>query len=309
MARIELITKGYRIMAFQIFVDSSSDLSKELRQQRNIDYFRMGIVIKGEPKSADMDWEEYSPEDLYGWIKDLSNHCKTSLVTYGEYLERTEAVLKEGRDVLYLACTTALSGSFNTFRLVKEELQEKYPDRKIIGIDSKRANMCLGLIALHAADLRDEGKSIEEVAQWVEDNKQYFHETGSLGTLKYLKAAGRISGAAAFFGDLVSLKPIIMFDIHGHNYAWKKVRGSKAALDECFQYIKDHMNERTKVCYVGQAMAQEEQAYFKKRIEEELHIPVVEFWIGAIVGISCGPGMYGVFFEGDETTVDSENLK
>ena len=293
-------------MAFQIFVDSSSDLSKELRKQYDIDYFRMGIVVKGEPKVADMDWEEYSPDQLYGWIKDLSNKCKTSLVTYGEYLNRTEEVLKQGKDVLYLACTTALSGSLNTFRLVKEELQEKYPDRKIIGIDSKRANMCLGLMAIHAAELRNAGQSIEEVAEWVEDNREYFHETGSLETLTYLKAAGRVSGAAAFFGNLISLKPIIMFDIHGHNYAWKKVRGSKAALEECFNYIKDNVNERTKVCYVGQAMAKDAQAYFKKRIEEELHIPVVEFWIGPIVGISCGPGMYGVFFEGKEVTVDSE---
>ena len=294
-------------MAFQIFTDSSTDLSKQLRTKYNVDYFKMGIVVNGEAKNADMDWEEYTPEELYGWIKDLSNHCKTSLVTYGEYLEKTEAVLKQGKDVLYLACTTALSGSLNTFRLVAEELKEKYPDRKIIGVDSKRANMCLGLMCIHAAELRDEGKSIEEVVEWIENNKEYFHETGSVETLRYLKAAGRVSGTAAFFGNLISLKPIIMFDIHGHNYAWKKVRGSKAALEECFQYIKDHVNERTKVCYIGQAMAKDAQAYLKKRIEEELQIPVEEFWIGPIVGISCGPGMYGIFFEGDLVTADSEN--
>ena len=293
-------------MAFQIFTDSSTDLSKELRQKHNIKYFQMGIVIKGEPKQADMDWEVYSPEELYSWIKNLSNHCKTSLVTYGEYLEKTEAELKEGRDVLYIACTTALSGSLNTFRLVKEELQEKYPDRKIIGLDGKRANMALGLIVLHAAELQEQGKDIDEVVKWIEDNQQYFHEVGSLETLTYLKAAGRVSGAAAFFGNLISLKPIIMFDVHGHNYVFKKVRGSKAALEASFEYIKENINERTKVCYVGQAMAKDAQAYFKKRIEEELHIPVKEFWIGPIVGISCGPGMYGVFFEGKEVTVDSE---
>jgi len=295
-------------MAFQIFTDSSTDLSKELREKHNIEYFRMEIVIKGELKPADMDWEVYSPEQLYDWIKDLSNHCKTSLVTYGEYFSRTEAVLKEGKDVLYIACTTALSGSLNTFRLVKEELQEKYPDRKIIGIDGKRANMALGLIVLHAAELQEQGKSIEEVEKWVLDNQQYFHEVGSLETLKYLKAAGRVSGPAAFFGNLISLKPIIMFDIHGHNYAFKKVRGSKVALEESFNYIKENINERTKVCYVGQAMAKNAQAYFKKRIEEELNIPVKEFWIGPIVGISCGPGMYGIFFEGKEVTADSENI-
>ena len=296
-------------MSFQIFTDSSTDLSTALRKQYDIDYFRMGIVVKGEAKNADMDWTEYSPEELYGWIKDLSNHCKTSLITYGEYLTKSEEVLKQGKDILYLACTTALSGSFNTFRLVKEELEAKYPERKIIGIDSKRANMALGLMCIHAAELRDQGKDIEEVRDYIEQNKQYFHEVGSVETLTYLKAAGRVSGAAAFFGNLISLKPIIMFDVHGHNYAFKKVRGSKVALEECFNYIKENINERTKVCYVGQAMAKEAQAYFKKRIEEELNIPVEEFWIGPIVGISCGPGMYGIFFEGKEVTVDSENIK
>ena len=105
---------------------------------------------------------------------DSSTDCKTSLVTYGEYLEKTEAELKEGRDVLYIACTTALSGSLNTFRLVKEELQEKYPDRKIIGLDGKRANMALGLIVLHAAELQEQGKDIDEVVKWIEDNQQYY---------------------------------------------------------------------------------------------------------------------------------------
>ena len=168
--------------------------------------------------------------------------------------------------------------------------------------------MALGLIVLHAAELQEQGKDIDEVVKWIEDNQQYFHEVGSLETLTYLKAAGRVSGAAAFFGNLISLKPIIMFDVHGHNYVFKKVRGSKAALEASFEYIKENINERTKVCYVGQAMAKDAQAYFKKRIEEELHIPVKEFWIGPIVGISCGPGMYGVFFEGKEVTVDSEAI-
>ena len=160
-------------MAFQILTDSSTDLSKELRRKHNIDYYRMGFTLNGEPKVADMDWEEYSPEQLYDWIKDPSIRIKTSLVTYGEYLERSEQYLKQGLDILYLACTTALSGSLNTFRLVTEELQAKYPDRKIISIDSKRANMCLGLMCLHAAELRDEGKSIEEVRDYIEANKQY----------------------------------------------------------------------------------------------------------------------------------------
>ena len=77
-------------------------------------------------------------------------------------------------------------------------------------------------------------------------------------------------------------------------------------MDESFEYIKAHINERTKEVWIGQAMAKATQAYLKKRVEEELHIPVKEFWIGPIVGISCGPGMYGCYFEGDEVTAESK---
>ena len=293
-------------MAFQVFTDSSSELLKEHRKEYGIEYFRQGITINEDAYHADLDWEEYTPEQLYAWVGDTKNRCKTSLVTFEEFITKMTPFLEKGIDILYLACARALSATIEVFQLARTELLEKFPERKIIGLDSCRAEYALGMLCIEASKMQKAGKSIEETAQWVENNKQYYHEVGSVETLTYLKAAGRVSGAAAFFGNLISLKPIIMFDIHGHNYAWKKVRGSKVALDECFQYIKDHVNERTKVCYVGQAMAKDAQAYLKKRIEEELHIPVEEFWIGPIVGISCGPGMYGVFFEGDLVTADSE---
>lgn len=294
-------------MAFQIFTDSSSDLNKEIRKKLNIEYYRMGIVVKGEDKYADMNWEDYTPEELYGWISDLSNRCKTSLATPGEFITKSEPYLKEGKDILYIACTDALTGTRGVFELVKRELLEKYPDRKMVSINSCRAELCLGMIVMKAAELQKEGKSMEEVIEWIETHKQNYHQVGSLETLTYLRAAGRVSGAAAFFGNIIGLKPIIMFDIHGHNYAFKKVRGEKKALNECIEYIKENMIPGvTDVVYVGEAMAKENQAYLRKRIEEELHLRVEEFTIGPIVGISCGPGMYGCWFEGKEVTADSK---
>lgn len=294
-------------MAYQIFSDSSCDLSKKIREELNIDYYRMGIVVKGEDKYADINYEDYTPEELYGWISDLSNHCKTSLASIKEFIDKSEPYLKEGKDILYIACTDALTGTRGVFELVKKELLEKYPDRKMISINSCRAELALGMIVIKAAKMQKEGKSMEEVIEWIENNKQNFHQCGSLETLTYLKAAGRVSGAAAFFGNMINLKPIIMFDVHGHNYVFKKVRGSKKALNETFEYIKENMIPGvTDVIYVGQAMAKDKQAYLKERITKELGIRVEEFWIGPIVGISCGPGMYGCWFEGKKVTADSE---
>ena len=277
-----------------------------LRKERNISYFRMGISINGEEKYADMDWVDYSPEELYGWVANKNNVLKTSLLSGKEIMEKCEPFLKEGKDIFYFTCTTALSGSKAAFDNLKEELLAKYPGRKIVSLNSKRCEMSMGLMALHMADMRDNGASIEDLIKWHEENVQHFHQVGSLETLVYLKRMGRVSGAAAFMADLFGVKPLIIQDVNGMNLVVKKVKGSQKAMDESFEYIKAHINERTKEVWIGQAMAKATQAYLKKRVEEELHIPVKEFWIGPIVGISCGPGMYGCYFEGDEVTAESK---
>ena len=160
----------------------------------------------------------------------------------------------------------------------------------------------------HHATRRKTRKTIEECVKWVEDNKEFYHQVGSLETLKYLKAQGRVSGAAAFFGDMISLKPVIMFDTIGRNYAYTKVQGGMKALKESLRYIKENMIEGvTDVVYVGHAQAPERFNWLKEHIENELHIPVIEYRIGAIVGISCGPGMYGCYFRGKEVTEKGED--
>ena len=294
-------------MAFQIFTDTSSGMSKELREKWNIQYFMMGIVVGEKEYLADLDYTLFSREEMYGWVRDPNIKVRTSLVTAKEFKEKMEPYLKKGIDILYIACAEALSGTRGAFELLKEEIQEEYPERKIISINSCRAEMALGLMVIDAAKLRDEGKSIEEVAEWVEENKQYYHETGSIDTLKYLRAYGRVSGAAAFFADTLNIKPVIMFDIHGMNYSFKKVHGEKKALAECFEYVKNNVVEGvTDVIYIGETMPNPAKEYFKKRIKEELNIPTEEYIISPIVGICCGPGMYGCWFKGKLVTADSQ---
>ena len=294
-------------MAFQIFTDTSSGMSKELRDKYNINYFRMGLVVNDKQYFADLDFVEFSRDQMYDWVRDPNIKIRTSLVTFEEFSEKCEPFLEKGLDILYIACAGALSGTRANFEITKNMLEEKYPERKIISIDSCRAEMALGLLCIEAAKLQQQGKSIDEVAKWVEENKEYFHEVGSIDTLKYLRAYGRVSGAAAFFADAMNIKPVIMFDIHGMNYSFKKVHGSKKALEECFNYIKEHVVEgQTDVIYIGSSLDNPAREYFKKRIEEELHIHTEEYYISPIVGICCGPGMYGCWFKGDLVTVDSK---
>ena len=214
---------------YQIFTDSSSDLTTEMRKEYDIEYFRMAFTVNGKELPADLDFKEYSFEQLYEWVRDDNTEIKTSLISMTEIINRMKPYLDKGLDILYIACTSVLSGSFNIFRLAVEELQAQYPNQRIIGVDSCRAGMTLGLMVMDAVKEQRNGKTIDEVLEWVEAEKQKYNLCGTLETLKYLRNAGRVSGGAAFFADLFGIKPIIIADTLGHNYAVQKVKGTKKA--------------------------------------------------------------------------------
>lgn len=287
---------------YQIFTDSCSDLSTELRKQNNIEYVHMGLVVDGVEKTADLDWIEYSPEEFYGWLS-AGKKVKTTQVSMEEFEKGFKPFLEKGIDVIYLGCSSALTGSLNMFNLVKQELQEQFPERKIIGIDTLCASVTEGILVLEVAKKQQEGLSIEELEKWVEDNKFFFNQFATVDTLKYLKDAGRIKGTAAFFGNIIGIKPIFISDRKGNNFVIKKVKGTKASLNELFELVKNalDLNKSNKI-YIGQGMAQERAEGLKQRIKDELNIEATVLWIGPIVGTTCGPGVIATFCFGKEVT-------
>ena len=288
---------------FKIFTDSCSDMSTTMRKKYDVEYCHMGIVVDEEEKRADLDWVDYSPEQFYGWLKE-GRHVKTTQVSVTEFLDCFRPALKEGYDVLYIGCSSKLSGSVNTCEvLVKAQLLEEFPDRKIVVVDSLLASGCEAMLAIKASLLRGEGKTLEEVAGWCEENKKYFNQFATVDTLTYLKAAGRIKGAKAFFGNIMGVKPIFISDAVGNNSVIKKVKGTKNSLEELIQGVKDTIEkEKWDEVFIGQGMAQDRAELIKKRLEEELNIKATIFWIGPIVGTTCGPGVIATFCFGREVT-------
>ena len=288
---------------FKIFTDSCSDLGTETRKKYDIEYCHMGIVVDGEEKTADLDWIEYKPEEFYGWLK-AGRKIKTTQVSVPEFINCFTPALKEGFDILYIGCSSRLSGSVSTCQtLVIPQLQEEFPDRKIIAIDSLNATSCEGMMAIKASELRKEEKSLQEVADWVEKNKLRFNFFATVDTLTYLKAAGRIKGAKAFFGNIMGVKPIFISDAAGNNSVIKKAKGTKNSIEEIIAGVKDAIEpgEWAEV-YVGQGMAQDRADVVVKRLEEELNIKATVFWIGPIVGTTCGPGVFVGCCFGKEVT-------
>ena len=287
---------------YQIFTDSSCDLSTELRKQNNIDYFHFGLVVDGVEYPADLDWEAYSPEEFYGWLS-AGKKVKTTQVSMEEVMKKVRPYFEQGIDVIYIGCSSALTGSMNLFELAKNELLDEFPDRKMIGVDSLAAACTLGIMVLDAAKEQRKGLNIEELQQWVLDNRFFYNQFATVDTLTYLKDAGRIKGTAAFFGNIMGVKPIFISDRKGNNFTVNKVKGTKASLNELFECVKNAMIPgETKEIFIGQGMAQERAELLKKRIEEELSMPAVIQWIGPIVGTTCGPGVIATFCRGKEVT-------
>ena len=295
---------------YQIFTDSSCDLNTELRKQNNIEYFYFGLVVDGVEKRADLDWKEYTPEEFFGWLSS-GKKVKTTQVSMEEVLKRVRPYFEQGIDIIYMGCSGALTGSMNLFNLARQELLEEFPDRKMIGVDTLAAAMTLGMMVLDAAKKQREGLSIEELEKWIYENQFFYNQFCTTDTLTYLKAAGRIKGSKAFFGNIFGVKPIFISDRKGNNFTINKVKGTKASLNELFELVKAAMVPgETKEIFIGQGMAQERAEGLKKRIEEELNIKANIQWIGPIVGTTCGPGVIATFCRGKEVTrYDGDNIK
>lgn len=294
---------------YVIVTDSCSDLEKFDREQYNIEYIKMHYSIGGEQYEADLDWQNLSFEDFYGVMR-KGNRIITAQINTAEYKMHFENYLANGYDILYIGCSSALSSSVKASCVARDELLQKYPDSKIVCVDSLNASMGLGILCIVAAKLREEGKTIEEVAAWVEDNRRYVHQEATPEKLIWLKQAGRISASKAFIGGLLNVKPIIISDVNGANVSVEKVKGRTASFERIAQRFKERfVNYPYQMLYVvhgdcvddANALAEE----VKKVLPEEAKdIKINITKLGPIIGASCGPGIIGLYFFGTEETCD-----
>lgn len=294
---------------FAIITDSSSDLIKQFREKYEIECIPIRFFYKEVEYSADPDWTAVSIKDFYDYLR-AGNRIMTSQISNIECKQLFEKQLQAGKDILSISCTAALSASVNVCRKVKEELQDKYPDRKIICIDGTISSAGLGILCIRAAELRAQGKTIEETAEWVEDNKKFINQEGTVEDLNYLKRAGRVSATSAFFGGLFNIKPMIISDVHGYNVAIEKVKGRKASLMRTVERVCENFTSSDyPYIFIHHTDCEDAALLIRDEIMKKLDMKEENFHIGninAAIGASVGPGMIGVYFYGKQVTYDSK---
>lgn len=285
----------------QILTDSCSDLTRDLRDQYDIDYVKMNVVIKGEEKPAYLDWEDITAHDFYDIMRG-GERITTTQVPMTEFINAFTKYMEEGADVVYISCSGALSASINTGTVVARDIMEKYPDGKIYCVDAKNSCFGEGIIVMRAATMAKEGKSAEEIAETVEGFKLTSNQFGAVENLEYLRRAGRVKATSAFFGNIFGVKPIVVSDANGQNVAMKKVKGRMASLKEIVTLLKETIeNEEPQTIYIAHADCLDVAEDLKKMVEEEIAPPDIYIgYIGPIVGASVGPGTVALYAFGKE---------
>ncbi len=290
---------------YVILSDSCCDLDAALRKKYGIEYIPMRIIFGDTDIPASLDWEKISPKEFYDMMRG-GVRVLTAQINADEFKEAFSKYLDEGKDVMYIACSSALSNSYKSSLMAHDMLAQERPDGKIVCIDSRNACLGLGMICMTASELRAEGKSIDETAQYIEAHKQEVNQFATVESLNYLKRAGRVSTTSAVFGGLLQVKPIIISDADGQNVAVEKVKGRKNSLVRLADLFKEtyRSNPHQRIC-IGHAdapeAAEELKALVKERMPEE-GVEVITAGIGPIIGATTGPGTLAVYCYGKEVT-------
>ena len=284
---------------FVIVTDSSADLPADLVRELGVEVLPLSFTIQGKTYRNYPDGREMAPGAFYQLLRS-GGMATTSAVNVADYTAALEPLLQEGKDVLLLVFSSGLSATYQSSVIAVEELQEKYPDRKLFTVDTLCASLGQGLLVWHAVEQKRKGASIEAVRDWVEENKLHLCHWFTVDDLHFLKRGGRISAATAVVGSMLSIKPVLHVDDEGHLINVAKARGRNASLTA----LVDHM-EQTAIAPAGQTIfishgdcladAQKVADEVRRRMGVK---DIVINHVGPVIGAHSGPGPVALFFLG-----------
>lgn len=292
----------------KIITDSCSDLTPELMERYDIDYAPMNTVLDGVESPALLSWSDDDVHSFYDTMRS-GKRITTTQVPVDVFHEIFERYIKVGYDIVYIGCSSKQSGSVNTANVVAARLKENYPETEIIVIDSLNASVGEGMLAIEAAKLASEGTTACEIEKAVTAMRKSINEYCTVHSLDALRRAGRVKGSAAFFGNLMGVKPIIIADADGAQAAFKKVKGRQNSISEIVALLKETIiDPEMQTVYVAHADCKKEEVErVVELVRSEINCrEIYTCYIGPIIGASIGPDAIGVFGLGKTVTFSAE---
>lgn len=283
---------------YVITVNSTVDLPKAWVEEKGVPVFALKYTIDDETYE---DRNGLSEKEFFQKLRE-GKMAVTSQLNPDEAREKIEPFLKEGKDVLHLCFSSGLSGTYNSMRLAAEDLQEEYPQRKVIIIDTLCACMGEGLLLHYALKKKDEGMSIDALAQWVEENKLHICHNVTVDDLNHLQRGGRVSKTAAVLGTMVQIKPIIHMDNNGTLQVIGKERGRKKSVNKILNMtIEQAKGWDNEVIMITHGDCLEDAEYLADLVREKMGINnILINNIGTVIGSHTGPGVLAIFCMGEK---------
>lgn len=284
---------------YVIYTDSGCDITPEILAQWGVRHCELRFLFDGEEKSYTN--RDMSEKDFYQKMREGAS-AKTSAVNVEEFKTAFKQELKAGNDVLYIGFSSGLSTTYNSGRIAAEELQEQYPERKLIAVDSLAASAGHGLLVYLTMLEKEKGATIEEAAAFAEGMKMRLCIWFTVDDLEYLKRGGRVSPTVAFVGGLLGIKPILFMDNDGHLISRSKVRGRKAAIkalaDKYTELASDHKNGTVFISH-GDCEEDAKELANLMKMEHGVETQIITY-VGPVIGSHSGPGTLALFFVGEE---------
>lgn len=286
---------------YEIFTDATSDLPPEVIDSLGIKVIPMDFEIDGKIYSHYPDERELDSESFYNMAEEGAM-ITTTQITPVRFIEYFTPILKEGKDIFYICFSSGLSGTYGSSEIAILNLKEDYPDRKIMSVDSLCASSGEGLLVYLAAKEKENGKTIEELYDWVERNRLNICHWYKVDDLFHLKRGGRISSVAATFGTALNIKPLLNMDNDGKLQLVEKLRGTKTCEHHMVNKLKDnYLPDKYNTVIISHADCEHEAVLLEQMLKKEFEVDeIIHSKIGPIIGAHSGKGTLLINFYGKQ---------
>ena len=287
--------------AYQIITDSTADLTPELVRELDVQVIPLCYMMEGRTYHNIPGGGELTEEEFYAKLR-AGTMSTTTQINSEEFLRVFTPLLEAGQDVLYIAFSSGLSGTCQSALLAREELRRRFPERRLEVFDSLCASMGEGLLVYHAAKLRQEGRDMDQVLAWLKENVLRLCHWFTVDDLNHLKRGGRVSSAAALFGTMLGIKPVLHVDNEGHLISVSKVRGRRQSLEALVSRMEETaVNPAEQTVFISHGDCLEDAQFVAQQVREKLGVTQIQIgYIGPVIGAHSGPGTVALFFLGKE---------
>ena len=287
-------------MAIKIVTDSSCDLGINFIEENNIELIPLLLNLDGETLKDDLG-KSLGYREFYEKLR-AGSMPSTSQINIYTFEEKFKELLDKGYEILYIGLSSALSGTFNSANMARNNILEENPNAKIAVVDSISVSMGLGMLIKKACKMIEEGKMLEDIVQWIEENKNKVIHAILVDDLKHLKRGGRVSASTAAVGSILNIKPLLKLNNSGAVEVSEKIKGKKKGLKRLASIVKENaINIENEILYIMHGDVLEEAQYLKEIILQELNFKDVKVeYIGTVIGTHGGPGTIATVFWGNE---------